>query len=62
MKFIQKFKFAKNKMAVCHSVVPAILNRYVKLRLHVLDKEINDKKHDEKQVLASKTAARFCIC
>ena len=61
MKFIQKFKFAKNKMAVCHSVVPAILKRYVKLRLHVLAKE-NNKKHDKKQVLASKTAARSCIC
>ena len=25
-------------------------------------KEINDEKHDKKQVLASKTAARSCIC
>ena len=59
---LNKIVYGPSKFPVCHSVVPAILKRYVKLRLHVLAKEISDEKHDKKQVLASKTAARSCIC
>ena len=58
---LNKIVYDPSEFPVCHSVVPAILKRYVKLRLHVLAKEINEK-HDKKQVLASKTAARSCIC
>ena len=59
---LNKIVYDPSEFPVCHSVVPAILKRCVKLRLHVLAKEINDEKHDKKQVLASKTAARSCIC
>ena len=59
---LNKIVYDPSEFSVCHCVVPAILKRYVKLRLHVLDKEINDEKHDKKQVLASGTAARSRIC
>ena len=59
---LNKIVYDSSEFPVCHSVVPTILKRYVKLRLHVLAKEINDEKHDKKQVLASKTAARSCVC
>ena len=60
--FLNEIVYDPSEFPVCHSVVPAILKRYVKLRLHVLAKQINDEKHDKKQVLASKTAARSGIC
>ena len=59
---LNKVSYSPSEFTVCHSVVPVILKQYVKLRLHVLAKKINDKKHDKKQVIASKTAARSCIC
>ena len=45
---LNKIVYDPSKFLVCHSVVPAILKRHVKLRLHVLAKEINDEKHDKK--------------
>ena len=59
---LNKIVYYPREFPVCHSVVPAILKRYVKLRLHVPAEAINDEKYGKKQVLASKTVARSCIC